>query len=116
VEYQVDLTPRADRDLENIRVYLQAENPENSDRFCFELLEAAFSLRTFPERCPGFKSRRAVRKLAFGNYLVIYRFYSDERRVEILRFWHSAREQRNLRLKEEASAYSPFSALATTEI
>jgi plasmid stabilization system protein ParE len=38
------------------------------------------------------------------SHLIFYKIYDEEQVVEILRFWHGARDQSRLRLKEEADA------------
>lgn len=42
------------------------------------------------------RSRPNVRKLVEGKYLIFYRVFSD--RVRILRFWHSARDPKKLKV------------------
>jgi len=67
------------------------------------MLEAK-SLKGSPRR--GFSVRRKpeIRRLVFKTYLIFYKIFEAEGRVEILRFWHSARDQGRLRLKEQAPA------------
>jgi plasmid stabilization system protein ParE len=109
VEYKVVLTSKARRDLSEIGSYLsEAADFATAERFCLELASQAFSLGTFPDRNALLRSRR-VRKMAFGDYLIIYRVSADKRRVEILRFWHGAQNPRGLRLKEEAAGYGQAS-------
>jgi plasmid stabilization system protein ParE len=105
VEYKVVLTSKARRDLSEIRSYLnQVADSETAGNFCLRLAARAFSLQTFPDRNTFLKNRQ-VRKVAFGDYLIIYRVFDDKHRVEILRFWHGAQNPRGLRLKEEATGY-----------
>ncbi len=66
----------------------------------------AKSLRTFPQRLGSFAKRPNIRKLPYGNYLIFYKIDEEARTVEILRFWHSALDQRRLRLREETAAYA----------
>jgi plasmid stabilization system protein ParE len=44
------------------------------------------------------KRRTGVRYLVHYPYLIIYRVNESAREVEILRFWHSARNPSKLRL------------------
>ncbi len=75
---------------------------------CRNLVLRAYSLKIFPERNSELPERLNVRKVSYHSYLIFYEIHSDQNWVEILRFWHSARDQGRLRLKEEASA--PYSA------
>ncbi len=110
MEYKIVLTAKARRDLSGIRSYLsQVAESETVENFCLELASQVLSLVTFPDRNAFLRSQR-VRKMAYGDYLIIYRVFTNERRVEILRFWHGAQNPRGLRLKEEAAGYgqAPF--------
>ena len=104
MEYQVVLTLRSRRDLLEIGAYLHEQHAETATRLCTDLARRALALRTFPEKHPFLKNRRA-RKFAVGNYLIVYRVVADMRRVEILRFWHGAQNPHRLRLREEAAHY-----------
>jgi len=75
--------------------------------FCHELAQQACSLKIFPERNFELPERRNVRKISYRSYLIFYEVHTDQNRVEILRFWHSARARGKSRLKEEPlAAYS----------
>jgi plasmid stabilization system protein ParE len=107
MDFQVSLTPQAERDLERIGQYIARDSVQAARTFFGQLMLEAKSLKRSPRR--GFTVRRQpeIRKLVFKNYLIFYKIFETEGRVEILRFWHSARDQGRLRLKEELSpAYS----------
>lgn len=107
MEYKVTLTPKARRDLTAIWNYIAKNDRDAATTFCHELAKQAYSLKTFPERNFELPERRNVRKISYQSYLIFYEVHSDQNWVEILRFWHSARDQGRLRLKEESSpAYS----------
>ena len=106
MEYQVALTPRARRDLANIWKYIAKDNPDAATRFCHNLAQHAYSLQTFPERGHELHSRSNVWKVPSERYLIFYKILEEARQVEILRFWHAARDRRHLRLQEETSGYS----------
>ena len=103
--YQIIITARAERDLENIRNFIARDNPEAADDFCAKLVREAKSLRTFPHRIGTFAKRPNIRKMPYQAYLIFYKLGDEARTVEILRFWHSALDQRRLRLKEEPAVY-----------
>jgi len=105
VDYGYKITTKARRDLVGIWKYIAGDDASNASRFCLELLLAAESLQTFPYRHGTFAYRDGARKYPFRSYLILYEVDETSRTVEILRFWHAARDQRRLRLKEEAPAY-----------
>lgn len=105
MEFQVSLKPRARRDLAEIGNYIAKDNRDRAFSFCQELIKTALALSTFAERGQILRSRRNVRKMPYQNYLIIYQVDEKSRTVEVLRFWHAARNQRRMRLKEEALAY-----------
>ena len=101
--YQIIITAKAERDLENIRDFIARDNPDAADTFCAELVREAKSFRTFPHRAGVFAKRPNIRKVPYQSYLVFYKIDEEARTIEILRFWHGARDQGRLRLKEEPS-------------
>ncbi len=62
-----------------------------------ELLKEALSLNTFPFRGLRLKGYAGVRFLVSGNYLIVY-WIKDRQVVQVLRFWHAARDIRRLRI------------------
>jgi plasmid stabilization system protein ParE len=104
MEYKVSLTRLADHDLTRIWQFIAKDNPGRTTSFCLELAREAYSLKDFPLRSTESPTRPSVRKLPYKNYLIYYRVNGLTRTIEILRFWHGARDQRHLRLKEEAAA------------
>lgn len=50
--------------------------------------------------------RRKVHRIIYGNYGIYYRIVHEVKAVEILRIRHAARDERRMRLKEEATPYS----------
>jgi toxin ParE1/3/4 len=114
--YQIIVTAKAEWDLENIRDFIARDNPDAADTFCAELVREAKSLRTFPHRTGTFAKRPNIRKIPYQSYLIFYKTIEKNRTVEILRFWHSARDQGRLRLKEEPSAACSASPIAAPAI
>ena len=116
MDFQVSLTPQAERDLERIGQYIARDNVQAARTFCGQLMLEAKSLKSSPRR--GFTVRRQpeIRRLVFKTYLIFYKIFETEGRIEILRFWHSARDQGRLRLREEPSSVysvSPSAAPVT---
>ncbi len=104
--YQIIITAKTERDLENIRDFIIRDNPNTTDDFCAELVREAQSLRTFPHRLGPFGKRSNIRKMPYRAYLIFYKIDEENHTVEILRFWHSARNQHRLRLQEEVADYA----------
>jgi plasmid stabilization system protein ParE len=103
VDFRLKIASHAKRDINSIWRYIARDNPSNATAFCDELLLVAESLKSFPHRHGNFAKRPNIRKVAFDAYLIFYKINEENQTVEILRFWHSARNQGRLRLKEEPS-------------
>lgn len=104
--YRFKINSQALRDLKQIGNLAQGGAGTASDEFAERLLALAESLTTFPYRHGVWAKQPHIRKMPFKSYVIFYKIHDDENVVEILRFWHAARDQRRLRLKEEeALAY-----------
>ena len=97
--YHVEFAARAARDLEILYVEKNAAESQAAARWFNDLETAAFSLATYPNRCPlapeGKKLKRGLRHLRFGNKPHVYRivYAVDEQRitVSVLHIRHGAR-------------------------
>jgi addiction module RelE/StbE family toxin len=105
MEYSIEISDRARRDLREIRSYLDHSGSGSAAEICEYLLQQALSLRIFPDR-NSTTHNRSVRRLVAGAYLVVYRVNKSSRSVEILRFWHGARDPRTLRMRESLAVYA----------
>lgn len=85
-------------DLQQITAFIATDNPEVAERFANGLVDLAESLRSLPQRGRPVKKWPAVRVIVLAPYLIFYRFETAENRVEILRFWHRARDPLSLDL------------------
>jgi plasmid stabilization system protein ParE len=93
MDFEVFLSPDALIDLERVVTFIALENRLAAEKIGNQLLDAALSLRTFPERgrvVPEFGLSH-LRELVFRSYRIIYRLNSELHRVEVVRFWHGAR-------------------------
>jgi plasmid stabilization system protein ParE len=93
MDFQVFLSDGAVSDLERIVAYIAPHNAVAAERMGNQLLDAALSLRTFPERgrmVPEFR-RPELREIIFRSYRIIYRMNNADHSLEILRLWHGAR-------------------------
>lgn len=69
-----------------------------AERFANRLVDLTESLRSLPERGRPVKNWPGVRVVVLAPYLIFYRFERPDREVEILRFWHGARDPLSLEL------------------
>jgi len=79
--------------LERIVGYIAPHNALAAEQMGDQLLDAALSLRTFPERgriVPEFRQPE-LREIVFRSYRIIYRTNNTDQSLEIVRFWHGAR-------------------------
>jgi toxin ParE1/3/4 len=93
MDFKVFLSDDALSDLERIVAYIAPHNAVAAERLGNQLLDAALSLRTFPERgrmVPEFR-RPELREIIFRSYRIIYRMNDTDQNLEIVRFWHGAR-------------------------
>jgi plasmid stabilization system protein ParE len=105
MDFQVFVTPAAEDDLERIGRYIARDNIEAAHRFCGQLRLEAKSLKTSPRRGLIVRRNPEIRRLVFKHYLIFYKVFGSERRIDVLRFWHAARDQGRLRLREEPGNY-----------
>jgi toxin ParE1/3/4 len=93
MDFKVFLSPDALIDLERIVAYIALDDVVAAERIGNQLLDAAMSLATFPERgrvVPEFL-RPQLREIIFRSYRIIYRMNTVDNGLEIVRFWHAAR-------------------------
>lgn len=94
MDYQVKLSRSAESDIEDIVRYISIDDPDQALRFGEFLIHHARGLAHFPERgriVPEFNDA-SIRELIVGRYRVVYRLNHNQRSVEIIRFWHAARD------------------------
>jgi addiction module RelE/StbE family toxin len=85
-------------DLREITAYIAADNVEVAERFANRLVDLAESLRNLPGRGRCVKGWPKVRVIVLSPYLIFYRFEEQVDKVEVLRFWHGARDPATLEL------------------
>ena len=93
MDFKVFLSEVALNDLERIVAYIAPFNPLAAEQLGNQLLDAALSLHTFPERgrmVPEFRQPE-LREIIFRSYRIIFRMNHTDQSLEIVRFWHGAR-------------------------
>ena len=91
--YEIIFSPRAQRDLRNIKRYISVYSFQVAERFCQKLVAKTEVLEVHPEigrMVPSFASR-SLREIIVGNYRVIYRVDLLAKQIEMIRYWHAAR-------------------------
>jgi toxin ParE1/3/4 len=94
MDYQVKLSRTAKSDIKDIVRYISIDDPNQALRFGRFLINHASGLARFPERgrvVPEFDDD-SIRELIVRRYRIVYRLNHDDRLVEIVRFWHVARD------------------------
>ena len=100
MDFRVELSNQAQRDIEAIYDWLQSEHAGDAGIRWFEALRAAIgSLATLPSRCPlapeSDDSGTAVRQLFYGQRPHVYRilFVVQDNAVRILHIRYGRRNQ-----------------------
>jgi toxin ParE1/3/4 len=92
--YRVSIGPRAERDLGEIYLEIDAQESRAAQRWYRGLERAILSLRERPNRAPSTPESKRLRHLLYGNkphiYRVIYRVIEKRRQVEVLHIRHDA--------------------------
>jgi plasmid stabilization system protein ParE len=93
VKYNVEITPAAERDVEEIWIYIANDSPENATAFILRLEDQINTLERLPDRCPLIPENELLgssyRHLLYGAYRTIFRVAGNT--VYILRIIHGAR-------------------------
>jgi len=90
---KVIFTPQSLDDLESIVTFIAKENPARARTFGNELIDRALATAAFPElgRVVPEIGETAVREIIHGAYRIIYEIFPDRETIYVLRFWHGAR-------------------------
>jgi addiction module RelE/StbE family toxin len=94
---KIIFSPQAVADLEAAVKFIAEENPEAAVRVGDALIDRVAILENFPLLGSVYPKRPGVRKLVSRPYLIFYRFREKENVVDILRYWHGAQREPDLR-------------------
>jgi len=93
--YRVRTSAQAERDLERIYCFIEAEASDQAASWFNGLCAAIGTLREMPHRFPAIPEDAESRHLLYGDkphiYRVIFRIYESEAAVDILTVRHGAR-------------------------
>ena len=94
MDYQVVLSPSARADLRDIVRYISLDAPDRALRFGQFLVSHTKRLAQFPELGRVVREFRdnLVREIIVRSYRAVYRRNHSARMVEVIRFWHAARD------------------------
>ena len=95
---KIILSPQAIEDLAVIVRRMTKYDPEVAQRIGHALIDQVSILENFPLLGSPYAKRPGVRKLVSRPYLIFYRVRAEENCVDVLRYWHGA--QREPELKE----------------
>jgi len=91
--YQIALSPSARQDLRDIVRFISLDSPQRAITFGQFLVTNTKRLAEFPELgrvVPEFDLPE-IREIVVRSYRVIYRVDHADCRIDVIRFWHSAR-------------------------
>lgn len=95
--YLVEITPRAERDLDSLYLDINAIDSERARQWYLGLRGAILGLGEMPNRNPATPENKRLRHLLYGTkphvYRVIFRVRNKARRVEVLHIRHGARRR-----------------------
>ena len=95
--YLVNLTARADRDLDDLYDGINAEYSDAVLSWYMGFKEAILTLEDQPKRCPLTPESDKFRHLLYGNkphiYRAIFRVLEKKKRVDVLHLRHGARQR-----------------------
>jgi toxin ParE1/3/4 len=91
--YRVALTSSARRDLREIIRYISRDSPNRAVSFGEYLVASTKRLADHPKmgKIVPESGDASIRELLVRSYRVIYRVDHHACRIEVIRFWHSAR-------------------------
>jgi toxin ParE1/3/4 len=99
--FKVIFTPQSLEDLKAIVSHIAKDNPPRARSFGNELIDRALTIITFPERgriAPEI-DESSVREIIHGSYRIIYEINAKSESIYVLRFWHGARGEPEIKLQ-----------------
>jgi toxin ParE1/3/4 len=94
--FKIIFAPEAIDRLSSIVKFIAQDNAEAAVSFGMKLVDHACLLADFPELGSLYPKRPNVRRLSCRPYLIYYRIKEKDKVIEILDFWHSARQDPEL--------------------
>lgn len=92
MDFKVLIAESALRDLREIVEFVAQDNAVVAERLGYKLLANALSLSAMPERFAFHDRARGIRKMPAPPFLIYYTAEQSAGVINILHFWHGARE------------------------
>ena len=94
---KIIFSPQAIADLEEVVRHIAKDDAVAAIRIGNALIDRVEILENFPLLGAPYSKRPDVRKLVSRPFLIFYRARLEENSVDILRYWHGARTEPDLR-------------------
>jgi plasmid stabilization system protein ParE len=94
---KIIFAPQAIADLEAVVRHIAKDDPVTAVRIGNALVDRVEILEHFPLIGAPYANRPGVRKLVSRPYIIFYRPRPEENCVDILRYWHGAQRELDLR-------------------
>jgi addiction module RelE/StbE family toxin len=94
---KIIFSPQAIADLEEVVRHIARDDATTAIRIGNALIDRVEILENFPLLGTPYPKRPGVRKLVSRPYLIFYRPRQEENSVDILRYWHGAQREPDLR-------------------
>ena len=94
---KIIFSPQAIADLEEVVRHIARDDPATAVRIGNALINRVEILENFQLLGAPYPKRHGVRKLVSRPYLIFYRPRLEENSVDILRYWHGAQREPDLR-------------------
>ena len=91
MDWQIIFSPQALQDLAKVVTYIAQQDPIAAEKVGHALIDRVLILERFPYLGSPFRLRDGVRRLISKPYVIFYRAEEADQKIEILRYWHSAR-------------------------
>jgi len=92
MDFQVLYTEPALTDLEEVFAWSWERHSGSTERFGLALLNHIDLLKSFPRLGTPVKGFPGIRRLLHSPFHVYYRLLPEQKRIEILHFWHISRK------------------------
>ncbi|MGZ5565219.1 MAG: type II toxin-antitoxin system RelE/ParE family toxin [Chthoniobacterales bacterium] len=92
MDFKVLITDSAIADLKTIVEFIAEDDQNAATRVGEKLINHALNLSTMPERFPLHDRTRGIRKMSAAPFLMFYTIDQTKSLVNILHFWHGARQ------------------------
>lgn len=92
---KIEWSPRAERELTQLRDYIAQDSPFYARQFTERLILAVERLTTLPRSgrtVPEAGHQDAIREVLYQGYRLIYRIRDDQQLVQIVTVLHGARD------------------------